>query len=129
MGAALQTKIAALEAKKSPPPAQQLQPLFRPEVVAERQGQWLGTILLEQRISQRAFTWIALTAGAAILALLVFGSYTRKVHVNGWVIPQQGVARVMAPQAGVVRRIDVHEGDTVRAGTPLLILSAEIHSQ
>jgi len=130
MGTALQKKMAALEAKKNPPPAkQQAQPLFRPEVIAERQGQWLGTILLEQRISQRTFTWIALTAGAAILALLVFGSYTRKVHVNGWVVPQQGVARVVAPQGGVVSRIDVHEGDTVRAGTPLLILSAEINSQ
>jgi membrane fusion protein len=130
MGSALQKKISALEAKKNSPPAErQAQPLFRPEVIAERQGQWLGTILLEQRITQRAFTWISLSAGAAILALLIFGSYTRKVHVNGWVIPQEGVARVVAPQAGVVSRIGVHEGDTVRAGTPLLVLSAEIHSQ
>lgn len=130
MSANLQRKLAALEERNRPPVIVQRPPsLFRPEVIAERQGQWLGTILLEPRVSQRAFAWIALTAGAAVLALSVFGSYTRKAHINGWLVPQAGVARVVAPQAGVVKRIEVREGEVVRQGSPLLVLSGEIHSE
>jgi membrane fusion protein len=104
-------------------------PLFRPEVMAERQTQWLGTVLLEPRVSHAMFTTIAVAAGLAVLALLLFGSYTRKAHINGWLVPQQGLARIVAPQFGVVTRIHVREGMTVEKGTPLLTLSAEIQSE
>jgi membrane fusion protein len=110
-------------------PAPDRQPLFRPEVIAERQTQWLGTVLLEPRISHSIFTSMALTAGIAVLALLLIGSYTRKAHINGWLVPQQGLARIVAPQVGVVTRIHVREGMTVDKGTPLLTLSAEIQSE
>src|ERR1043166_712132 len=104
------------------------QPLFRAEVIAARQTQWLGTVLLEPRISHGIFVSIAVAAGVAVLALLLFGSYTRKAHVNGWLVPEQGMARIVAPQVGVVTRIYVREGTTVVKGTPLLTLSAEVRS-
>src|SRR5215212_4712862 len=66
------------------------EPLFRPEVLAERQTQWLGTVLLAPRISHTAFACAALLTAAGILAFLVFGSYTRKAHVSGWLVSQQG---------------------------------------
>lgn len=43
------------------------QPLFRPEVLAERQTHWLGTVLLAPRLSHRVFTAFAVIATAAIL--------------------------------------------------------------
>jgi len=129
MASASQRMLAVSEAPDAPVPAQQSQPLFRPEVIAERQGQWLGTVLLEPRVSYRVFAWVAMLAAVAVLALAVFGSYARKAHVNGWLVSQQGVARVVAPQSGVVKQIAVHEGQTVKRGAPLFLLSAEIHSQ
>jgi len=104
------------------------QSLFRPEVLAEQQTQWLGTILLAPRLSHRLFTYFALLATAAILGLLFFATYTRKAHISGWLVPQQGLVRIFAPQPGVVTALYVQEGVAVHKGERLLALSAELQS-
>jgi len=105
------------------------QSLFRSEVVAERQAQWLGTVLLEPRLSHHAFATAALIALALILGLLNFGSYTRKARVNGWLVPGSGLVKVFAPQAGIVTEIRVREGQRVEKDTPLMTISAEVRSE
>ena len=104
------------------------QPLFRPEVITERQTQWLGTVLLVPRLSSRFFTGFAVLATGAILGLLCFADYARTARINGWLMPQQGLIRVFAPQAGVVTQLYVHEGADVRKGERLLMLSTELQS-
>ena len=104
------------------------QPLFRPEVITERQTQWLGTVLLVPRLSSRFFTGFAVLATGAILGLLCFADYARTARINGWLMPQQGLIRVFAPQAGVVTQLYVHEGADVRKGERLLVLSTELQS-
>ncbi len=106
-----------------------VQPLFRPEVLVEHQSQWLGTVLLEPRITHWMFASLALLATAAVLGLLFFTSYTRKARVNGWLVPQQGVVRIFAPQAGVVTQLHVREGLKVKKGMPLLAVSTEMQSE
>ena len=105
------------------------EPLFRSEVVAERQAQWLGAVLLEPRLSHHAFATAALIALAAILALLNFGSYTRKARVNGWLVPNSGLIKVFAPQTGIVTEIRVREGQRVEKDAPLMTISAEVRSE
>lgn len=102
--------------------------LFRPEALAEHQTQWLGTVLLAPRLSHRLFALFAAITAAAVLALLFFASYTRTARVNGWLVPTEGLARVFAPQAGVVVGLHVTEGDQVRKGEHLLTLSGELQS-
>jgi membrane fusion protein len=102
--------------------------LFRHEVLAERQTQWLGTVQLATRFSHRLFTVFAVLAAAAVVALLFFADFTRKARINGWLVPQQGLARVFAPQPGVVTGLYVREGTEVHHGEPLLALSAELQS-
>ena len=104
------------------------QPLFRPEVLAENQSQWLGTVLLAPRLSYRLFTAFALLTAAAVFALLFLGSYTRKARITGWLVPRQGLVQVYAPQGGVIRSIAAAEGTEVRQGEPLLVLSSELQS-
>ncbi|MBI4754130.1 MAG: HlyD family efflux transporter periplasmic adaptor subunit [Betaproteobacteria bacterium] len=104
------------------------QPLFRSEALAHSQNQWLGKVLLASPLSQRVFVVFVLVAVAALLAFLVFGEYTRKARVAGWLVPQQGLVKVLAPQAGVVVEVRVREGTAVRAGQPLMVLSAERQS-
>jgi membrane fusion protein len=106
-----------------------LQPLFRQEVMVEAQSQWLGTVLLEPRVTHRIFATLSVLAVLAVASLLVFTSYTRKARVNGWLVPQQGVMRVFAREAGVVTHVHAREGMAVRKGMPLLVVSTETHSE
>jgi len=96
--------------------------LFRSEVLAARQTQWLGTVMLAPRASFRWFTLAGVTAAAAIVALLCFGEFTRTARVNGWLLPQEGVVRLQAPRPGIVGSLSVKEGDQVHKGDRLLTL-------
>ncbi len=102
--------------------------LFRSAVLTDRQTQWLGTVLLTPRRSDRLVTLGAGLAMAAILALLIFGEFTRKARVEGWLVPQQGLVRVFAPQPGVVAGLYAKEGTRVRKGERLIRLSSELES-
>lgn len=103
-------------------------PLFRPEVLRHQQSEWMGTILLKPRAMNWWFAAIAALTVCAILALLFAASYTRKARVSGWLIPQQGMVRVVAPRAAVVTALLVEEGAQVKQGQPLARLSAEEQS-
>jgi membrane fusion protein len=121
-------RIEAPQTEQSPQPAEST-PLFRPEVLAERQTQWLGTVLLEPRLSSSLFVTAAAIAAVIVLALLFLGSFTRKAHISGWLVPEQGLARIFAPQTGVVTRLYAREGMKVTKGTPLAALSSEVQSE
>lgn len=104
------------------------EPLFRHEVLAEHRTRWLGTVLLEPKISHGVFGALAAATTIAVLALLVFGSFTRKERIKGWLVPERGLVRVFAPQSGSVTRIAVREGDHVNKGDVLLGVSTELRS-
>ena len=103
-------------------------PLFRPEVLRHQQSEWMGSILVKPRAMNWWFAGLALLTVFAILLLLFAASYTRKAHVSGWLVPQQGMVRVFAPRAAVVSALLVREGAQVKQGQALAQLSAEEHS-
>jgi membrane fusion protein len=103
-------------------------PLFRPEVLRHQQSEWMGTILVKPHAMNWWFAAIAALTVAGILLLLFTASYTRKAHVSGWLIPQQGMVRVFAPRAAVVTTLLVREGAQVKQGQPLAKLSGEEQS-
>src|SRR3954447_25245404 len=105
------------------------QQLFRSEVLAERQTPLLGKILLEPRASQSLLVGVSVVLGVAVLAFLIFGSYARKARLSGVLVPVHGLARIVAPQAGVVTDIFVSEGARVTKGTPLIALSSETQNE
>lgn len=102
--------------------------LFRDEVLRERQSQWLGSVLLAPRISHRMFAAFSVLMLASVLSLLFFGEYTRKAKVHGWLVPNRGLTQIVAPQAGVVTRVDVRPGAHVTKGMPLVHLSTEVET-
>ena len=117
------------EAPAPEAPAAAGQPLFRREVVAERQTQWLGTVLLEPRFAGGVFVSCAALLATAVLGFVVLGSYTSKARVNGLLVPRSGIVKVFAPMTGVVTQVRVHEGDAVAKGAPMLAVSAELSSE
>lgn len=111
------------------PPFPREHVLFRQEVAEARQSQWLGTVLLAPTISQGLLAAFATLVMAGVLSLLFFADYTRKERVNGWLMPEQGVVRVVAPLPGVIAQLHVKDGEQVSKGAPLVTLSAEIESE
>jgi membrane fusion protein len=126
VGGGPRTMLPAIERQVQVAPSSSL---FRPEVMVEHQSQWLGAVLLEPRITDQMFAFLALLATAALLGLLFFASYTRKAHISGWLVPQQGLVRIFAPHAGVITQIQVREGMRVSKGAPLLGVSTELRSE
>jgi membrane fusion protein len=99
-------------------------PLFRTEVLQAQRQRWLGDVVLQQPPLLRALAAGALIALLLLAVLLAAGSYTRRTRVPGQLVPDQGITTVAAPQASVVVRLPVAEGDGVRRQQALLLLQA-----
>lgn len=99
--------------------------LFRPEVIENRQSQWLGSIQLLRPVSLHVLTAMAVGAAALVAAYLILGEYTRKARVTGFLAPDRGVIRLVAPQAGTVLESRAVEGAVVRRGDVLYVLSVD----
>ena len=99
--------------------------LFRPEVIEGRQQAWLGSIQLVRPVSLAVLTLFVLVAAVLVGIFLVEGRYTRKAHVTGYLVPDRGVVRLVPPQAGLVVQSHVTEGQSVRRGDVLFVLSVD----
>ena len=87
--------------------------------------QQYGEITLVPGASSR---WVAIAGICVIVALALLiglGSYTRRTTVAGQVYPDQGLIRITAAQAGVVVEQPVRDGQVVRRGDVLFVLSGD----
>jgi len=100
-------------------------PLFRPEAVEARRQQWLGEVRLVRPVSLSALVVLLVLCALAIAAWLALGEYTRKAHVRGLLVPDRGWIRLVSPQVATVAERRVAQGQTVRAGDVLFVLSLE----
>lgn len=101
-----------------------MSPFFRPEVLPSGDLQ-PGGILLVRPPSHNAFAFLA----GALLLLLVLAmtliKYTRHVELQGVLEPESGVAKIYAPQSGVLVEVLAPVGTEVRRGDVLLVFSTE----
>lgn len=102
--------------------------LFRREVIEAKRGSWLGPITLATPISRWLIVVFALVVTSALLAIICLASYTRRETVSGQLVPSAGLLSINAPGAGVVVKLLVHEGQSVRKSQPLLELGSEQYS-
>lgn len=72
-----------------------------------------------------ALTWLLYSIGAAALVFVVTASYSRKAVVQGVLIPPSGAIAISPGRAGIVKRVLVHDGDSVHSGQPLFEISTE----
>lgn len=103
-------------------------PLFRTEALNAQQVNLLGNIILVRPIS---FTWMTIVAGAfafAVIVLLIWGSYTKRSTVSGQLTPNTGLVQTYAPQSGIVLQKHVEEGQAVKQGDILYVISSERES-
>lgn len=99
--------------------------LFRAEALGHRDDRLHGTTLAAQLPRLRTLVGLACLVPVVMLVFAVCGHFTRKEHVTGYLAPTAGMIKVLTPQAGTVARSEVHEGQHVRQGDVLLVLSSE----
>ena len=99
--------------------------LFRPEVLEKSKSKPISGILLAQPLAVNVLIWVSVLIGIALVAFLALGTYTKKERVSGVLIPDLGLVRVAAPQAGTLVKREVTEGQTVKQGQILYRISGE----
>ncbi|MTD38537.1 HlyD family efflux transporter periplasmic adaptor subunit [Erwinia sp. CPCC 100877] len=99
--------------------------LFRQESIEGVKRPRLGEVILAPRPSLRISGMISLAVLLALIAFIAFFSYTREQKVSGILLPEQGVIKIYSPQAGVVKKIYVKEGDGVKVGDPLFVITGD----
>jgi membrane fusion protein len=100
-------------------------PLFRPEVMQARAGQWLGGVRLNTSLPWWGLTACAALLASALLAYAFIGEVTRKAQVSGILIPAGGQMDLHAAAAGRVAELRVAEGQTVRQGDVVMVLALD----
>lgn len=99
--------------------------LFRQEVI-DAQGRRLhGAVILQQSVSSRILTAGIILIVAVALLWLVLGRYARTETAKGILVPVGGAPKIVALRPGVVTSLTVREGDRVRAGQQLAVVSVE----
>lgn len=102
--------------------------LFRKEVIEAKRGSWLGAINVATPLSGWVIAWGAIGMAGLIVAFLIFGHYTKRERVTGELVPSAGLLDVRAAAGGVVRRVDVQEGQHVHRGDELAEISVDVDS-
>jgi len=99
--------------------------LFRTESVEHQSRSWLGGIQLVRPVPLALLTGLVACTAMATGLFLFQGEYTRKAHVLGVIVPDRGLLRLPSPAVGTVVERRVSEGDPVRAGDVLFVVSVD----
>ncbi len=99
--------------------------LFRPEVAEAQRQSWLGQVQLVRPLSLTLFSLGVLCLLALVVAFLFFGEYTRKARIDGVLVPDLGVIRLVPPVQGRVLERNVAEGQNVKAGDVMFVLTLQ----
>ncbi len=99
--------------------------LFRQEALTARADCLHGSTLATYSPSLALLTIAAALIAVAIVSFAVWGEYTRKEHVTGYLAPTKGLIKIVTPQAGTVIEKHVAEGQAVVQGDTLLVITSE----
>lgn len=102
--------------------------LFRKEVLSARRELWLGRVQIVQPLPIRIVVMVSVTLMVACVAYLAFGTYTRRVHAPGVVMPEKGMIVVASPAAGVISGVVAREGAKVSKGQLLYVINLDATS-
>jgi membrane fusion protein len=99
--------------------------LFRREVAAQRADRLHGDVSLAVPISWHVIGYTLLAALLAAFVFLATAGYSRTVTVSGAIVLDRGLAPILPSRRGSVAALAVREGQSVRAGDPLVRIRSE----
>lgn len=106
-------------------PPNPVRPLFRQQAIEHVSTKQYGTVILARSVSHRFLTVLFVLIALAIVAFFLFFSTTRKAQSSGVLTPTAGVIRLFPTQTGIVIEKRVMEGQNVKTGDTLFVLSSE----
>jgi membrane fusion protein len=104
--------------------------LFRQEAIdfLQQRHSW-GEVVSLQPVSSTILSWTLAGLIAFILVFISSAQYARKETVTGYLTPTFGTAKIFVPQQGIIKEVQVNEGQDVAEGEPLLtIVTSQITS-
>jgi membrane fusion protein len=93
--------------------------LFRQEAIDAQREKYLGATTLARPVAYWVYTLLAAAIALLLLAVAIWGEYTRRERVEGFLALDVGAARVLIPDPGRVAELLIKEGDEVHAGEPI----------
>jgi membrane fusion protein len=97
--------------------------LFRQEAINAQREKFLGEATIARPVPFWVFTLVAAIVALLLISVALWGQYTRRERVEGYLALDTGAARVSVPDAGRVTELLIHEGDEVKAGDPMAKVS------
>ena len=99
--------------------------LFRQEAIDALREKFLGEATIARPLPFWVMTTLALIAAGMLIAVAVWGQYTRRERVEGFLQLDVGAAKVSFTDSGRVAELLVKEGQAVTAGVPMARISLE----
>lgn len=99
--------------------------LFREEVIQAKKGNYFGKILIITPVSFSIWSLGIFLIAIIIGLYLYFGEYSRRHTVEGMLVPDKGIISVYAKNYGIVAQKFVQQGEEVKKGQLLYLVSTE----
>lgn len=101
--------------------------LFRTNAVKQQSTHLEGEVIIAQPLGSTLLTIMSLGVLLALFTFLSLASFNRKETVSGYLKPDVGLAKVMSPRSGVIQQVFIEDGQQVKAGDQLALLSMPDH--
>src|SRR5258706_12348916 len=104
----------ALQFERTMPPQ-----LFRQQAIDAQREKFLGEATIARPVPFWVFTVLAAGIALLLIAVALWGQYTRRERVEGFLALDTGAARVLFSDAGRVTELLVMEGEEIKPVDPL----------
>jgi membrane fusion protein len=99
--------------------------LFRQEAIDAQREKYLGEATIARPVPFWVFTLLAAGTAVLLISVALWGEYTRRERVEGYLSLDAGAARVSIPDSGRVTELLIKEGDEIAAGTVMAKVSLD----
>lgn len=99
--------------------------LFRKAAIDAKSRRLHGEVILQQTFSTRALTGVIMIIVALSGVWLATGKFARTEPAKGILVPIDGASKVYAMRPGIVSGLMVKDGDVVKAGQKLAVITIE----
>ncbi|MFK7891214.1 MAG: HlyD family secretion protein [Granulosicoccus sp.] len=99
--------------------------LFRPEALQQEHHPMEGSLLIAASPNAMVLAVVAFALSLCTVLFICFGEFNRKATVQGYLSPDKGLIKVFAMANGILLERRVAEGDRVRKGEVLAVISTQ----